>query len=164
VSATATDTTIRLQALTKSFASPTGPVRAVRGIDVEIRAGGTVALLGPNGAGKSTTIDMLIGLLPPGSGAVTVFGRPPSDAIAEGRLGMPARHTARVNKRGLTPFIQRVTRLTSLPGTTISFTTVVPSRWRTTFGSARASARTASRSRSTGALNWPRSFPFTCTA
>jgi ABC-2 type transport system ATP-binding protein len=78
---------IRLQGLAKSFGSPTGPVHAVRGIDVDIRAGETVALLGPNGAGKSTTIDMLLGLLPPDSGTVTVFGHSPSDAIAEGAIG-----------------------------------------------------------------------------
>src|SRR6185312_9763281 len=88
VSATATDTTtISLQGLTKSFASPAGPVHAVRGIDIEIRAGETVALLGPNGAGKSTTIDMLLGLLPPDSGSVSVFGRSPDGAIAQGAIG-----------------------------------------------------------------------------
>ena len=81
-------------------------------------------------------------------------------------LGLPARHPAGVGTvtGARHPSYWRVTRLTSLPGTTISFTTVVPSRWRTTFGSARASARTPSRSRSTGALNCPRSLPFTCTA
>ena len=52
---------IRVEGLTKSFRSPQGPIRAVRGIDVSIAAGETVALLGPNGAGKSTTIDMLLG-------------------------------------------------------------------------------------------------------
>ena len=87
MSATAADTTIRLEGLAKSFASPAGPVHAVRGIDVEIRAGETVALLGPNGAGKSTTIDMLLGLLPPDSGTVSVFGRSPSGAIANGAIG-----------------------------------------------------------------------------
>jgi ABC-2 type transport system ATP-binding protein len=87
VSTSETDTTIRLLGLTKSFASPAGPVHAVRGIDVEIRAGETVALLGPNGAGKSTTIDMLLGLLPPDGGAVSVFGRTPGDAISEGAIG-----------------------------------------------------------------------------
>jgi ABC-2 type transport system ATP-binding protein len=87
VSATATDTTIRLQGLTKSFTSPAGPVHAVRGIDVEIRAGETVALLGPNGAGKSTTIDMLLGLLPPDQGSVSLFGQPPASAIDAGSIG-----------------------------------------------------------------------------
>jgi ABC-2 type transport system ATP-binding protein len=73
--------------LTKTFRGPHGPVRAVRGVDVSIAAGETVALLGPNGAGKSTTIDMLLGLLEPDAGTVSVFGRPPADAIAAGTVG-----------------------------------------------------------------------------
>ncbi|HET7171219.1 MAG TPA: ABC transporter ATP-binding protein [Gaiellales bacterium] len=78
---------ITLQGLEKSFAIPQGVVRAVDGVDVEIARGETVALLGPNGAGKTTTIDMLLGLLPPDGGAVSLFGRPPSDAIAHGGVG-----------------------------------------------------------------------------
>jgi ABC-2 type transport system ATP-binding protein len=46
-----------------------------------------VALLGPNGAGKSTTIDMLLGLLVPDDGSVSVFGRSPSQAVARGLVG-----------------------------------------------------------------------------
>src|SRR4029078_875295 len=80
-------TTIQLQGLTKSFASPAGPVDAVRGIDVDIRAGETVALLGPNGAGNSTTIDVLLGLLSASRGPVGVFGRSPTGAIAQGAIG-----------------------------------------------------------------------------
>ncbi|HEY3765064.1 MAG TPA: ABC transporter ATP-binding protein [Gaiellales bacterium] len=78
---------IQLQGLTKSFRSPQGEVHAVRGIDVSIAAGETVALLGPNGAGKSTTIDMLLGLTQPDSGSVTLFGRAPGDAIQNGAIG-----------------------------------------------------------------------------
>ncbi|HEX4482898.1 MAG TPA: ABC transporter ATP-binding protein [Solirubrobacteraceae bacterium] len=78
---------IRLRGLVKSFRGPHGPIEAVRGIDVEIAAGQTVALLGPNGAGKSTTIDMLLGLLDPDAGSVSVFGRSPSDAVAAGAVG-----------------------------------------------------------------------------
>jgi ABC-2 type transport system ATP-binding protein len=59
----------------------------VRGIDVRIAAGETVALLGPNGAGKSTTIDMLLGLLAPEAGTVSVFGRSPGEAVAQGAVG-----------------------------------------------------------------------------
>ncbi|MDQ1577389.1 MAG: type transport system ATP-binding protein, partial [Microbacteriaceae bacterium] len=51
---------IRIAGLTKSFTTPQGPVHAVRGVDIPISPGETVALLGPNGAGKSTTIDMLL--------------------------------------------------------------------------------------------------------
>jgi ABC-2 type transport system ATP-binding protein len=78
---------IQLRGLVKSFHSADGPIRAVRGIDVAISAGETVALLGPNGAGKSTTIDMLLGLLAPDAGTVSVFGHAPADAVARGAVG-----------------------------------------------------------------------------
>ncbi len=81
------DGEIRLRGLAKSFPGPDGPIEAVRGIDVGIRAGETVALLGPNGAGKSTTIDMLLGLLTPDAGEVSVFGRSPADAVSQGAVG-----------------------------------------------------------------------------
>lgn len=72
--------------LTKSFRTPAGPVEAVRAIDLVIAPGETVALLGPNGAGKSTTIDLLLGLARPDAGSVTVFGTPPEEAVAAGRI------------------------------------------------------------------------------
>ncbi|HEX4733256.1 MAG TPA: ABC transporter ATP-binding protein [Thermoleophilaceae bacterium] len=74
---------VHLEALAKSF----GSVQAVRGIDVAINRGETVALLGPNGAGKSTTIDMLLGLLEPDAGTATIFGQSPRNAIAAGAIG-----------------------------------------------------------------------------
>src|SRR6476646_8405175 len=76
-----------LSDLTKSCRSAEGEVRAVRGIDVAIAPGETVALLGPNGAGKSTTIDMLLGLLEPDGGSVSIFGLKPDDAVAAGGVG-----------------------------------------------------------------------------
>jgi ABC-2 type transport system ATP-binding protein len=74
---------IALDGLVKSY----GPVRAVRGVDLEVSPGETVALLGPNGAGKSTTIDMLLGLLRPDAGTVSLFGRTPEQAIGAGMVG-----------------------------------------------------------------------------
>jgi ABC-2 type transport system ATP-binding protein len=74
---------IELHGLTRSF----GAVHAVRGIDLSIAPGETVALLGPNGAGKSTTIDVLLGLLPPDRGTVSVFGLTPRQAIDAGDVG-----------------------------------------------------------------------------
>jgi ABC-2 type transport system ATP-binding protein len=70
---------IRLDGLTKSFRGPKGPIRAVRGIEVAIERGETVALLGPNGAVKSTTIDMLLGMRVPDAGRASVFGRSPRE-------------------------------------------------------------------------------------
>jgi ABC-2 type transport system ATP-binding protein len=78
---------IELRDLAKTYASARGPVHAVRGVDVSIAPGETVALLGPNGAGKSTTIDMMLGLSAPDRGTVSVFGRPPAQAVAEGAVG-----------------------------------------------------------------------------
>jgi ABC-2 type transport system ATP-binding protein len=69
--------------LTKSF----GAVRAVRGLDLTLQRGTTVALLGPNGAGKTTTIDMLIGLTRPDGGSVSLFGHPPTEAVRAGLIG-----------------------------------------------------------------------------
>jgi ABC-2 type transport system ATP-binding protein len=81
------EASIVLTGLSKAFRGPSGPIHAVRGIDVSIARGETVALLGPNGAGKSTTIDMLLGLLPPDAGTVSVFGRTPQENIAAGGVG-----------------------------------------------------------------------------
>jgi ABC-2 type transport system ATP-binding protein len=78
---------IQLSGLVKTFKSPAGPVRAVRDVDISIAPGETVALLGPNGAGKSTTIDMMLGLLAPDTGRVSLFGRSPTDAIKAGAVG-----------------------------------------------------------------------------
>jgi ABC-2 type transport system ATP-binding protein len=74
---------ITLSGLHKSY----GQVHAVRGVDLHIAAGETVALLGPNGAGKSTTIDLLLGLSAPDSGGVSIFGMSPERAIAGGAIG-----------------------------------------------------------------------------
>ncbi len=82
-----TDDEIRLEGLAKTFRGPQGPIHAVRGVDVLIAAGETVALLGPNGAGKSTTIDLLLGLARPDTGAVSVFGRSPQHAVDAGLVG-----------------------------------------------------------------------------
>src|SRR5690242_1745333 len=69
--------------LTKHF----GSLRAVDHLSLEIGHGETVALLGPNGAGKTTTISMLLGLLAPDSGSVTIQGMSPEAAIQSGRVG-----------------------------------------------------------------------------
>lgn len=78
---------IELRGLEKTYRSPSGPVYAVRGVDVAVQQGETVALLGPNGAGKSTTVDMLLGLQEPDEGSVEVFGGPPDLAVRAGRIG-----------------------------------------------------------------------------
>jgi ABC-2 type transport system ATP-binding protein len=48
---------------------------AVRDLDLHVPAGGITGLLGPNGAGKSTVVKLLLGLVRPTAGTVTVLGR-----------------------------------------------------------------------------------------
>ena len=62
-------------------------VRAVDTIDLDVRRGEVFGLLGPNGSGKSTTIKMILGLLHPTSGVVSVFGRPPRDVSIKNDIG-----------------------------------------------------------------------------
>jgi branched-chain amino acid transport system ATP-binding protein len=51
-----------------------GPVAALRGVSLEVRAGRTVAVLGPNGAGKSTLLKTIAGVLAPAAGEVRLEG------------------------------------------------------------------------------------------
>src|SRR5438045_4723118 len=51
-----------------------GGIRAVDGIDLDVRPGEIYGFLGPNGAGKSTTVHVLTTLLPPTSGKALVGG------------------------------------------------------------------------------------------
>jgi zinc transport system ATP-binding protein len=59
----------------------------LRDVSFEVRAGEFVALVGPNGSGKSTLLKVLLGLLPPGSGGVKLFGSPPGELRERWRLG-----------------------------------------------------------------------------
>jgi ABC-type multidrug transport system ATPase subunit len=60
------------KALTKRF----GPVTAVDGVSLHVRAGDRYGFLGPNGSGKTTLVRMLLGLVYPTSGEITVLGEP----------------------------------------------------------------------------------------
>ncbi len=64
------ESAIAVKGLSKAY----GTVRAVDGIDFDIKAGTITALLGGNGAGKTTTLAMMLGLLLPTSGSISILG------------------------------------------------------------------------------------------
>lgn len=73
---------IRATALQKSYAGQ----RVVDGLDLSIHKGECFGLLGPNGAGKTTTLRMLLGLIAPDAGAVTLLDLPVPQAAREARI------------------------------------------------------------------------------
>lgn len=83
------DDIIELKDVRKTFRDfwlrPT--VAAVDGLSLSVRRGEVFGLLGPNGSGKSTTIKMILGLLSPSKGSVSLFGRSPRSVEARKRLG-----------------------------------------------------------------------------
>jgi heme ABC exporter ATP-binding subunit CcmA len=66
-----------------------GPVRALRGVTLEVAAGKTVALFGSNGAGKTTLLRVLAGLLRPSAGEAALLGVAlPGDQRLRRRIGV----------------------------------------------------------------------------
>jgi zinc transport system ATP-binding protein len=57
---------------------------ALKNIDLRVQPGTTVGIIGPNGAGKSTLIKLLLGLLRPTRGTITLDGLSPRQAVARG--------------------------------------------------------------------------------
>jgi ABC-2 type transport system ATP-binding protein len=92
------DAAIAVADLSKSY----GDVEAVKGVSFAVRRGTTTALLGGNGAGKTTTLSMLLGLLTPTAGRITVLGEE-----------MPAhRHRVLPRMNFTSPYVDLPKRLT----------------------------------------------------
>jgi len=71
-----------------------GPIRALRGVDLDVSAGEAVGLIGPNGAGKTTLLSAVVGAVRPSQGSVTfegasVLGRAPEAIVRTGIALVP---------------------------------------------------------------------------
>jgi len=66
-----------------SFSYPGSSSGALTDITLRVPAGTSLALVGQTGAGKSTLVDLLLGILEPGSGSINVSGMPPRHAITQ---------------------------------------------------------------------------------
>jgi peptide/nickel transport system ATP-binding protein len=73
----ADDPVITMRDVSKTFSSGREPVRALAGIDLTLQRGETLGLVGESGSGKTTLARVLLGLIPPDSGArVELDGTP----------------------------------------------------------------------------------------
>ncbi len=83
------DTAIHIENLVKVYKDFWGrqSVRAVNNVSLSVRRGEIFGLVGLNGSGKTTTMKILLGLLYPTSGTVSVLGKPPTDTRKNARIG-----------------------------------------------------------------------------
>jgi len=65
------------------FKYPNSTLKAAEDISLRVNEGKSVALVGTSGAGKTTLVDLILGILDPQSGSITISGLKPLDAIRE---------------------------------------------------------------------------------
>jgi zinc transport system ATP-binding protein len=67
---------------------------AISNVTLHVKRGSTLGVIGPNGGGKSTLMKLMLGILKPDAGTVTVLGMPPKEACKDGGLVgyVPQRH------------------------------------------------------------------------
>ena len=85
---------------------------AVDGLSFAVEKGEVFGLIGPNGAGKTTTIRMMMDIIQPDSGQVTIFGEAPSQATKD-RLGYLPEERGLYKKLSV---IETISYLASLKG------------------------------------------------
>ena len=76
---------LEIKNLKKSF----GSNEVLKGVDFAVYPGEIIGYIGTNGAGKSTTVKMILGLLKPDSGEITIFGKPliQNETFYKNRIG-----------------------------------------------------------------------------
>jgi putative ABC transport system ATP-binding protein len=65
---------VRVRGARRTFAAELAPVRALRGVDLDVAAGEFVAVMGPSGCGKSTLLNVIAGLDTVDDGTIEVAG------------------------------------------------------------------------------------------
>jgi putative ABC transport system ATP-binding protein len=85
---------VRLHDVRKTFDVSTAPVRALRGVDLDIAPGEFVALMGASGSGKSTLLSIIAGLLRHDDGQVVVAGLDLGTATSAQRSELRRRHVS----------------------------------------------------------------------
>ena len=99
---------IVVRGVTKTF----GPKVAVQDLDLTVAAGSLTGFIGPNGAGKTTTIRMIMSILFPDQGEVSVLGHR-SALDAKDRIGYLPEERGVYKKMRVLSFLRYLARLNS---------------------------------------------------
>ncbi len=85
---------IRLEGVSKQYKNAGGERRfkAIDGVTLEVGEGEVFGLLGPNGSGKTTLLKLLLGLIFPTAGKISVMGKPPRDIASKMKIGYQPEH------------------------------------------------------------------------
>src|SRR3954467_15150058 len=100
------ESALLLTGVTKAF----GGMRAVDGLDLEVPRGSLCGVIGPNGAGKTTTIRIVMSILFPDSGSVSVLGHQ-SALLAKDRIGYLPEERGLYRKMRVGEFLTYMARL-----------------------------------------------------
>jgi ABC-2 type transport system ATP-binding protein len=100
----------------ENLAKSYGRVTAVDGLDLRVDKNSVTGLIGPNGAGKTTTIKMILGLLKPDRGHVTVFEQDPWDNTAiRSQIGVVYEKSSFPSHQKTLNYLERVSRVFGVP-------------------------------------------------
>ena len=97
---------IGLDRVTKHYATPAGPVRALDGVTLDVAPGASIAITGVSGCGKSTLLGLIAGLEAPTSGRVSIGGQEISGLRERARVRLRRQHVGLVfQSDNLQPFL-----------------------------------------------------------
>ena len=105
------ETAIRLTGVTKTF----GRMVAVDNLDLAVPRGGLYGFIGPNGAGKTTSLRMIMSILFPDSGEISILGHP-SAMDAKDRIGYLPEERGMYKKMKVKAFLGYIARLKGVDG------------------------------------------------
>ncbi|HYV98577.1 MAG TPA: ATP-binding cassette domain-containing protein [Gemmatimonadaceae bacterium] len=106
------DYAIDIRGISKRFAEHT----AVRELSLQVPTGSVYGILGPNGAGKTTTIRMILNVIAPDTGTISIFGQPSGDAKVRDRVGYLPEERGLYRKMQVRRMLKFLAELKGVPG------------------------------------------------
>ncbi len=91
-----TDPVLRLHGVRRTFQAELAPVRALRGVDIDVSRAEFVALMGPSGCGKSTLLAVVAGLETVDEGEIVIDGEPVTGRTEDELAMLRRRHVGMV--------------------------------------------------------------------